>query len=192
MKILENKELNGLEVIFDSKPSRETLDCLKLNGFRWHRQKKLWYAHDTEKRREVLERLENGKIETRQSKPKEKKNKYGVKVGDVFVISFGYDATFYDFFQVVELVGETSVRLREIPCPGETVATGALTWEHRLKETHDIIEPSFRSQWIKDNEKGDLKRVSISSWDNQPHITIGNHWATPINWDRNYEGDNYH
>ena len=44
MNITENKPLNGIEVTFDKKPSSDVLTTLKDNGFRWHRQKKLWYA----------------------------------------------------------------------------------------------------------------------------------------------------
>ena len=48
--IQENKELNGLELLFSEKPGREVIAKLKEEGFRWHNQKKLWYAKKTEKR----------------------------------------------------------------------------------------------------------------------------------------------
>lgn len=45
-----NKEVNGIEVIFDTKPAQAIIDSLKNSGFRWHRVKKLWYAKNTEER----------------------------------------------------------------------------------------------------------------------------------------------
>jgi hypothetical protein len=44
MTLTINKELNGIEVSFDSKPEQATLNTLKANGFRWHNVKKIWYA----------------------------------------------------------------------------------------------------------------------------------------------------
>ena len=45
---------------------------------------------------------------------KEKVNKYGVKVGDVFYESWGYGQTNIDFWQVVRLRGTTQIVLRAI------------------------------------------------------------------------------
>lgn len=54
-----NKKLNGIEIAFASKPDREYLDLLKSNGFRWHRQKKLWYAKENSKTRSVVEQIKD-------------------------------------------------------------------------------------------------------------------------------------
>ena len=45
---------------------------------------------------------------------KETVNKYGVKVGDVFYESWGYEQTNIDFWEVVKLRGKTQVVLRAI------------------------------------------------------------------------------
>lgn len=37
-------EHNGIEIYFEEKPSEDILEKLKSNGWRWHRQKKCWYA----------------------------------------------------------------------------------------------------------------------------------------------------
>lgn len=50
-----NKELNGIEINFDSKPAQAVIDTLKTNGFRWHNVKKLWYAKNTAERLAVAE-----------------------------------------------------------------------------------------------------------------------------------------
>ena len=41
MKVLENKELNGLELYFNEKPESQIITALKQNGFRWHNVKKM-------------------------------------------------------------------------------------------------------------------------------------------------------
>ena len=49
--IRRNEKLNGIEVVFDSKPPQETIEYLdKSLGFRWSRRQKLWYAKYTEER----------------------------------------------------------------------------------------------------------------------------------------------
>ena len=55
-----NKELNGIEIIFEGKPDAATLDALKANGYRWHRVKKLWYAKNTAERLSLAESLADG------------------------------------------------------------------------------------------------------------------------------------
>lgn len=42
-EVRENKEKNGVEIVFDSKPDDETLTLLKANGWRWSRFNRLWY-----------------------------------------------------------------------------------------------------------------------------------------------------
>lgn len=45
--LIENQELNGIELYFESIPTEEERNTLKANGFRWNRAKKCWYAKDT-------------------------------------------------------------------------------------------------------------------------------------------------
>lgn len=54
-----NNEKNGIELKFDKKPISGTLDVLKQNGFRWHSQKKLWYAKITPERQELAHQILN-------------------------------------------------------------------------------------------------------------------------------------
>ena len=56
-----NQELNGIEISFDHKPERETLNALKQAGFRWHRVKKLWYAKNTPARLTLADNLTNNR-----------------------------------------------------------------------------------------------------------------------------------
>ena len=157
-----NKELNGIEIRFDCKPISSTLESLKKSGFRWHRQKKFWYAKQTPERIELAQSITDGKeIKTVTTKEKaEKKNVFGVKVGDVFSASWGYEQTNNDFFQVIALVGEKSVRVREVNPPiVRRDPVSGMAEDRVYKITGEILPPSPHSVFIKDQEKGDLKRI---------------------------------
>ena len=60
-----NEEFNGIEITFDGKPAADIRDALKADGFRWHRQKKVWYAKNTAERLELAETITGGKLEDR-------------------------------------------------------------------------------------------------------------------------------
>lgn len=116
-----NPELNGIEIGFDTKPIKATLDALKGLGFRWHNQKKVWYAKNTPERLELAQTIANIsdyadtlKAEEKPAKKAEKVNKFGIKVGDVFCESWGYEQTNIDFWQVTELKGTTQIVLKAI------------------------------------------------------------------------------
>ena len=57
-----NKEFNGIEITFDSKPAAETLEALKASGYRWHRVKKVWYAKQTAERLALAQALAGEQI----------------------------------------------------------------------------------------------------------------------------------
>lgn len=155
-----NQEFNGIEISFDGKPIASILEALKENGFRWHRVKKLWYAKQTPERLELAQTITEGKEVSRKSAKTEKKNAYGVKVGDIFSASWGYEQTTTDFFQVVALVGEKSVRVRQVNLPMISSDPVCGMAEDRIyKVVHEILPPASSSVFIKDQEKGDLKRI---------------------------------
>lgn len=118
MQVLKNEVQNGLELYFDTKPDINIIETLKQNGFRWHQVKKCWFTKASEEKQKLIEALQNGEtLPEMEAKPKEQKeikNMFGVKVGDVFVMSWGYDQTNVDFFQVVEIKGAQMVKIREI------------------------------------------------------------------------------
>ena len=58
-KINLNQELNGIELLFDEKPSAETIASVKNNGFRWSPKNKLWYAKNTADRLAFAQSLGN-------------------------------------------------------------------------------------------------------------------------------------
>lgn len=49
-----NQEKNGIELHFTDKPSQEIREQIKMNGFRWSKYQKIWFAKDTDERREFL------------------------------------------------------------------------------------------------------------------------------------------
>ena len=44
LEVKENEKLNGIELYFNNKPSKNVIGMLKENGFRWHNKKVCWYA----------------------------------------------------------------------------------------------------------------------------------------------------
>lgn len=181
-EIITNPTFNSLEVYFEGKPGEAIRAALKALKFRWNNKKMCWYGFAD--REEVMRACEGEKVETAATKKpatkKEKKNKFGVKVGDYFSICWGYEQTNVDFFQVIALVGETSVRIREVNPPIiEEEATGPMAADrvYKLDKTK-ILEPSHYSVFIKDQENGDLKRVKEGYYrDGRPIIDIDGHLA---------------
>lgn len=179
--ITENGSFGSIEISFTEKPSEAVRDALKAMRFRWHGQRRVWYGYRTEaeakqaiRNAQRMERGEAKQDEQKQSKAKKSEakkntakksepvNDYGVKVGDLFYSSWGYEQTNVDFFQVVELVGKSSVRVREVNPPiieDKTYQHGMAA--NRVYQTSGcgILEPAERSTFIKDQIKGDLKRV---------------------------------
>lgn len=166
--ITHNEAFNSLEISFDSKPSEAVRDALKSLKFRWHRMKGVWYGYTTEEA--VKSAIDGAECSTTtESKPTEKPtekpqkvNKFGVKVGDLFHASWGYDQTNNNFFQVVALVGESSVRVREVNLVCEDAQGVSWASEDRVFSTNTngvLLPPSNFSVFIKDQEKGDIKRL---------------------------------
>lgn len=159
-KLVENVEKNGVELYFDSIPNKKERELLKNNGYKWHNLKKCWYKSNNYK---VVRKSD--------TKEKAKTNAYGVKVGDVFFASWGYEQTNNDFFRVKELRGSKQVIVQEV-CLGivEQQATGPDARDVKYDPKDWAI--SSYSSFIKDNEKGEAKLVQISKYNNEPYIKI--------------------
>lgn len=157
-----NEEFNGIEITFESKPAEDIRSTLKKNGFRWHKAKGLWYAKQNAQRLELAEILAAGKEAPKAKKTKKapKANKYGVNVGDLFYSSWGYDQTNNNFFQVIALVGESSVRVREVrPVVIDTEYISSMAEDITIRNTNEMLPATDYSVFIKDQENGDLKRL---------------------------------
>ena len=164
--ITHNAQFKSIEIAFDGKPDQATRDALKELRFRWHGQKKVWYGYSTE---ETARAAIEGNAAPDQPKAKKtekaakaapKSNKFGVKVGDIFSASWGYEQTNNDFFQVVALCGDSSVRVREVDLPMiSRDATGPMSENRTFKISRELLPASSYPVFIKDQEKGDIKRL---------------------------------
>lgn len=182
-----NEELNGVELYFSVFPLSGTKDTLKKNGFRWNHKKACWYAKRSVMTDEIaticaettigeykttalgtgeevkaIEQMETkAKKSQKASSNKNTVNKFGVKVGDYFSMSWGYEQTNNNYFQVVALVGTSSVRIREVnPEIIEREGVGPMAENRTYKlDTTKLLAPASYSCFIKDQENGDLKRL---------------------------------
>ena len=66
-----NNEKNGIEVAFAAKPETDVLTALKEAGFRWHKQKKVWYAKNTDERMTFVQGI--GEVSSTAANGKDKK-----------------------------------------------------------------------------------------------------------------------
>ena len=168
MKVNLNKKLNGIELIFQEKPETEILTMLKENGFRWHRQKKLWYAKVTDERKAFVKELQKANTEiisvsnnvsvtpTKTKAKKQPVNKYGVKVGDMFCDTWGYGQTNVDFYQVVDLKGSTTVVLKPVNKNARMI--GDMSYMvSPIKD--DFLEGKYKTRLMTNGEETIQRRV---------------------------------
>ena len=109
-------------------------------------------------------------------------NDFGVRVGDIFEASWGYDQTNVDHYQVVGVTGK-SVRIREVTLPKISVeATGPMAAYNTYKLPKGEILKSYpnNSIFIKNQTKGDLKRCHKDWNGDGVIIDMGHHIARLI------------
>jgi len=164
--ITKNPQFNSLEISFDGKPAEEIREALKALRFRWHSIKRVWYGYSDETTiREAIDGKATvaKKPAAKKAEPKakaEKVNKYGVKVGDIFCTSWGYEQTQSNFFQVVAICGESSVRVREVYLPLiDREAVSSMSEDRTFQVVREILPAAEHAAFIKDQEKGDIKRL---------------------------------
>lgn len=172
-RVEQNDHFGSIEVRFDGKPSAAVRDALKALKFRWNPNRGIWYGFGTEEATEnAIEDAMNGsEPETLNAEPSKKKPvpmpEHGLKVGDLFVASWGWEQTNTNFFQVVELVGKASVRIREvIPVVLTEDATGpmAANYTYKVPEAGELLNAVQNPGFVEDNMRGDLKRVRVRTW----------------------------
>lgn len=202
-----NEELNGVELFFTVYPLAGTRETLKKHGFRWNHKKSCWYAKRgamadeiaticAETTRTEYEDIAKRTGETvadvktkadKTDKPKTAKkptaNKYGVKVGDFFSMSWGYEQTNITHFQVVELVGSASVRIKEVypDILGSDAQSGMIEYRTYSYDRSKIAPINPHSVFINDKENGDIKR--IGDYGNGKAIKIKDHYADLVTTD---------
>lgn len=182
--IAKNAQFNSIEINFTGKPSEAIREALKALRFRWHGVRRIWYGYTTEEAaRAAIENAEKKQTKTSTKTAKTeakaaKVNKYGVQVGDLFECSWGYEQTNVDFFQVVALVGDSSVRVREVyPERIAESAVSPMSADRVYKLTRDILPAADRSTFINDQANGDLKRLKSFAADgvSDPQFTVSSY-----------------
>lgn len=167
MEVVKNNEFNGIELYFGEKPEKKIIEVLKGAKFRWHSMKKCWYAKENNNTLGLANKIlaylsgENEKLENTYIVGENKKveNELGVKVGDIFYMSWGYEQTNVDFFQVVALKGKTQVVIKEVVLreDNEEYMSHGMARDVSFDMKHAV--PVANSSFVKDNEKGMIKKV---------------------------------
>ena len=161
-EVKNNEQYNSKEIKFDGIPAVEVREALKGLRFRWHSVKKIWYGFaDEETIRAAIDgKKTGGKCEDKPSAVPPVENEFGVKVGDLFVASWGYDQTNNDYFQVIALCGKSSVRVREVhPEIVSSSPVSPMSEDRVVAVPKEILPPADHSIFIKDQTRGDLKRL---------------------------------
>lgn len=166
-----NFEKHGRELYFKAIPTYEERSILKNNGYRWHSQKKCWYISD--------KKINN----TKPQKEVKVQNALGVKVGDIFEMSWGYEQTNVDFFRVKELRGKTQVILQEVYLAvAEEEAVSGMSANRKYNiNNYKVAESSVH---IDDNEKGAIKQVKLSKYNGKVYVNMASYANAHL-----YEGE---
>ena len=172
-----NNELNGIELVFESKPAKEILEAIKAAGFRWHNLKKLWYAKQTPERMELAQKLSGGNAtETAPVVPvaREAVSKYGIKVGDILCDSWGYEQTNVEFYKVTKIISACKIEIVElghieVETYGPMSGTVVPNMDRVIGEP--VQKMVSQSSWEKHDGTFHVKIsdcISLTPWDGHP------------------------
>lgn len=166
-EIRKNTTFNSNEIYFESVPEKAVRENLKKLGFRYHGLLHCWFGYKSE---DQIRKAIDGNTTTTKT---ETVNEYGVKVGDVFQMIWGYEQTNNNFFQVVAVTAKKA-RVVEVAPQFDRHAIGGMSEDRTLTYKEGEMLPRVdRSMWIDNNEKGDLKTIKDFSKDhNAPRILI--------------------
>ena len=173
-----NNQFNGIELTFAGKPAEEIREAMKAAGFRWHKQKKLWYAKNTTERMALAEKLSTGTTPA-DSVPtlaatSEPVSKFGIKVGDILEDSWGYEQTNVEFYLVTKIISACKIEIVELG--HKEVETNSSMSGYVMPDTNRRIgEPLQKivsqSSWEKRDGRWHVKindSISLTAWDGRP------------------------
>lgn len=106
-----NQEHNGIELAFPSKPDRSIIDEMKERGFRWHNQKKVWFAKRTVEREVFAARLSGQRDLAAEPTSKEPAPKKAAKVGKTVRKAPNTFAAVYDKVGNADILSDSGVSL---------------------------------------------------------------------------------
>lgn len=176
-----NNQFNGIELTFEAKPAEAIRTAMKSAGFRWHRQKKLWYAKNTAERMALARQLsgQNSHADAFSKIPEipmavsETVSRYGIKVGDILSGSWGYSMTLVEFYKVTKILSPCRVEIQKI---GTTCVDADRGGGERLMPNPENVigEPEQKTvqkdRYYVAEERWYIKTeyCKISPWNGQP------------------------
>ena len=176
-----NNQFNGIELIFAGKPAAEIREAMKTAGFRWHSQKKLWYAKNTTERMALAQKL-SGQQAPAEAAPavpapaatSEAVSKYGIKAGDILQDSWGYEQTNVEFYLVTKIISACKIEIVELGHKQVTVESsmsGTVLPDLDRRIGEPIQKMVSQSSWEKRDGRWHVKineSVSLTAWDGRP------------------------
>lgn len=176
-----NTEMNGIELSFETKPGVAIRDEMKQAGFRWHGQKKLWYARKTAERLELASRLSGTALpsiagdseETASAQGGGAVSRYGLMVGDILYDVWGYSMTIVSYYKIKKILSPCKIEIIEIGHKlvssdrggGEEVLPDP---DNELREP--IIKTITKDRYNRDGWHVKINSsVSLTKWDERPH-----------------------
>lgn len=132
-----NSEFNGIEIYFDEYPGKEIINKLHEMKWYWHKVKKCWYSKQTEENLTFAKSICND-TDNIELKPVE--NVHGVKVGDIYYTSWGYDMTIINFFQVIGVTAKRA-KLKEI---GSKIVEGSAGYSGKVIPVKDSFKENAK------------------------------------------------
>lgn len=106
------------------------------------------------------------------------KNKAGVKVGDIFVVDWGYDQTNIDYYQVIGIT-ESGCYIR--PIWAKSVPGKSQWGSEALMPAKDDFKDRDYDPFIKDPRKGAFKRTQVSKYNNEVYLNMSS-FANAYKW----------
>lgn len=134
----------------------------------------------------MIKRLLKAKKENN-TKEKNLEYEHGYKVGDILYMSWGYEQTNLDFFQVVATTAKT-IRIIEISMKIKE-QTGCGSMSRDVAFNPETAKPLDKSYWIKDQEKGDIKKICSYEYNGQKkqYIAVKDHHLYKYTGQKLYE-----
>ena len=173
-----NSEFNGIELTFAGKPAEEIREAMKAAGFRWHKQKKLWYAKNTAERMELAQKLAGQQITTdtapAPAAASEPVSKFGIKVGDILKDSWGYEQTNVEFYLVTKIISACKIEIVElghIQVSTESSMSGTVMPDTNRRIGEPLQKMVSQDSWEKREGRWHVKinnSVSLTAWDGRP------------------------
>lgn len=174
-----NSQFNGIELTFAGKPAEEIREAMKAVGFRWHSQKKLWYAKQTADRMALAEKLAGKPAAEKPAADQapaaaEPVSKYGIKAGDILTDSWGYEQTNVEFYLVTKVISACKIEIVELghqEVEENSSMSGYVIPDMDRRIGEPIQKIVSQSGYEKKNGSWHVKineSISLTQWDGKP------------------------